>query len=63
MKNRSAKVERFFCYLAKKSSFMKYTVAHIQNKFDSDEKALNPYFWEGTNLLGFALMELRDQLK
>lgn len=28
-----------------------------------NEKALNPYFWEGTNLLGFALMELRDQLK
>ncbi len=28
-----------------------------------DEKAENPLLWEGLNLLGFALMEVRDQLQ
>lgn len=28
-----------------------------------DERATNPYLWRGSNLLGFALMEVRDQLK
>ncbi len=27
-----------------------------------DPKAQNPHLWEGENLLGFALMEVRDQL-
>jgi len=29
----------------------------------SDPKALNPQAWRGLNLLGFALMEVRDRLK
>ncbi|PHQ30458.1 NADAR family protein [Leeuwenhoekiella nanhaiensis] len=28
-----------------------------------DERALNPNLWKGQNLLGYALMEVRDQLK
>ncbi|WP_317041735.1 NADAR family protein [Tenacibaculum agarivorans] len=28
----------------------------------SNEKALNPNLWRGHNLLGYALMEVRDQL-
>jgi len=28
----------------------------------NDEDALNPLKWKGTNLLGFALMEIRDEL-
>ena len=27
-----------------------------------DEKVRNPHLWEGSNLLGFALMEVRDQI-
>ncbi len=30
---------------------------------ESDPKSLNPLSWRGENLLGFALMEVRDQLK
>jgi len=30
---------------------------------ESDEKAYNPYLWRGQNLLGFALMEVRDDLR
>lgn len=30
---------------------------------DSDPKAQNPMMWKGKNLLGFALMEVRDELK
>ena len=30
---------------------------------ESDERAKNPYRWCGENLLGFALMEVRDSLK
>ncbi|GAB1856230.1 NADAR family protein [Flavobacteriaceae bacterium MHTCC 0001] len=29
----------------------------------SNEKALNPNLWRGENLLGFALMEVRDEIK
>jgi hypothetical protein len=29
----------------------------------SDDNASNPKMWQGTNLLGFALMEVRDELK
>jgi len=28
-----------------------------------DEKVMDPHHWEGTNLLGFALMDVRDLLK
>jgi len=28
----------------------------------NSENAMNPFTWRGTNLLGFALMEVRDQL-
>jgi ribA/ribD-fused uncharacterized protein len=28
-----------------------------------DKDAVNPFKWKGTNLLGFALMEVRDKLK
>jgi hypothetical protein len=27
-----------------------------------NENIANPLFWKGTNLLGFALMEVRDEL-
>lgn len=27
-----------------------------------DEKVRNPHLWEGSNLLGFALMEVRNQI-
>jgi ribA/ribD-fused uncharacterized protein len=30
---------------------------------ETDPKAVNPSFWNGENLLGFALMEVRDLLK
>ena len=30
---------------------------------ESDPDAQNPNFWKGENLLGFALMEVRDELK
>ncbi|MDU1891780.1 MAG: NADAR family protein [Dysgonomonas sp.] len=30
---------------------------------ENDENANNPYLWKGENLLGFALMEVRDRLK
>lgn len=29
----------------------------------NDKEAMNPFTWKGTNLLGFALMEVRDILK
>jgi len=29
----------------------------------NDEKAKDPFKWKGTNLLGFALMEVRDRIK
>jgi ribA/ribD-fused uncharacterized protein len=29
----------------------------------NDENATNPMKWRGTNLLGFALMEVRDEIK
>ena len=30
---------------------------------EADENASNPRLWKGSNLLGFALMEVRDELK
>lgn len=30
---------------------------------EEDERSANPYLWKGLNLLGFALMEVRDRLK
>lgn len=30
---------------------------------ESDERATNPLLWNGENLLGFALMEVRDELR
>ena len=34
----------------------------IKMKYD-DENIENPFFWKGENLLGFALMEARDEIK
>ncbi|MDR6405053.1 putative NAD-dependent protein-ADP-ribosyltransferase YbiA (DUF1768 family) [Chryseobacterium ginsenosidimutans] len=30
---------------------------------ETDSKVENPLLWNGENLLGFALMEVRDELK
>jgi ribA/ribD-fused uncharacterized protein len=30
---------------------------------ENNEKIYNPSYWKGENLLGFALMEVRDELK
>ena len=30
---------------------------------ETDENALNPLKWRGQNLLGFALMEVRDEIR
>ena len=29
----------------------------------NNENIENPFFWQGENLLGFALMEVRDEIK
>ncbi|OEJ14025.1 hypothetical protein BFL38_04620 [Brachyspira hampsonii] len=34
----------------------------IKMKYD-DENIENPFFWKGENLLGFALMQVRDEIK
>ncbi|KLI13058.1 NADAR family protein [Brachyspira hyodysenteriae] len=34
----------------------------IKMKYD-DENIENPFYWKGENLLGFALMEVRDEIK
>ena len=41
---------------------MKYNREMIIKKYNSKENIENPTIWKGENLLGFALMEVRDML-
>ena len=49
-------------YRKERKSKMKYNREMIIKKYNSKENIENPTIWKGENLLGFALMEVRDML-